>query len=1395
MVSRVRDPPRLSAGNLPSCALRAGLPLPAPSAAQKDAASKQPTDSSLSSGSSLQQEEEKASADALERQRLYEAALARAAAAEEEAAAAAQARADALKRAAQERAAAAALVAPPPPPPDLISGAAPTDLRIWCPSNFNRWRDQFLLVLQRYSLTDHVLRDASDSSPDWDRMNSVVKSWVLGTLTDDIAEAISSHGTARAAWLAVEKMFLGNSEARSIQLETKFRNFVQGDLSVTEYCRRLKKMADDLSALGEVITDRTLVLNVIRGLNDRFAQARDDLLLEEITLENRPSAPAAALTAQTKNQAPDSSQQPASGSGGGNSKSSNRRSKRGDNNGGNGGGHKSSGAPSQQSGGAGGAKLAAPPSTPWPTYYNPWTGTIQMWPGPRPPLAPLPRPPQQQQQQAFVAQQQPAAAPNAAQQWGAQALYNPMVGLPPAWDQQSLAANFSTATLNPPPSQDWYFDSGATSHMTSSSTHLSHSTFPRCNSSGPLYPLRLPSAHSLVAKTASPLWHRRLAILFGATVKAVQCDNGTEFDNLSSHTFLLTRGIHLRLHASAYWAEALSTATSFLNILPTKTLSFSTPHFALFGKPSPYDHLRAIPLTIKDTAALTFPRIGPATFDFLDASDSVSVPIGPHKFLPAGTGASIPVAPSTAGGTPSLPTAGPPDRSLGARALHPTCAACLGVLVALLRATHGHINPFRATRGTGLLRATRSHVTFRAMRDTGLLRATRGHGRLRLSDSCVLSPASRWTLPGLGPDAYISECVRFPARLPSTCGCTGAGPAPPVPAASMLPPAAPPVIPAAAPVPSPAAVPRGAVAHAMATRGKTGFRVPARVPGQLYHTASLSPVPKTLPAMEEEHDALLKNHTWELVPRPAGANVVTGKWIFKHKFNADGSLERYKARWVLRGFTQRPGPVHQLDVKNAFLHGTLTETCKPCSTPVDTNPKVAAADGSPVVDPSDFRSLAGALQYLTFTRPDIAYAVQQVCLHMHDPREPHLAALKRILRYVRGTLDLGLMLRPSSSSDLLVYTDADWAGCPDIRQSTSGYAVFLGDNLISWSSKCQNTQSIAQWPMEWQRPLGCVSFFRSFILRFRVAIGDLRVLHVPTSSQYADLFTKGLPSSLPLGSVAALDTRRRAFIWAGTDKVCGAQYSSWARWARQHVNLATLEGDMDGGHWASLRSLLPLYRTLTTVQVGSGTATSFWDDAWLRAEPLAELLPALHSHAVRPNASVHEVLRGGLEGHLQQRITRVGLTDKEKLESWLEGFHLPGGEDEQTCMLQGARGELRTSLLYRSLMAAAGTPCPHAHFVVQFFVWLLIQDRIQCKANLLKKSVVQTYECELCHGGEETTDHIIFGCPTARSFYLPRPPAVPEAHYSVFIFLCCWRIWKHRNEVVFRAEEPRYFAC
>ena len=443
------------------------------------------------------------------------------------------------------------------------------------------------------------------------------------------------------------------------------------------------------------------------------------------------------------------------------------------------------------------------------------------------------------------------------------------------------------------------------------------------------------------------------------------------------------------------------------------------------------------------------------------------------------------------------------------------------------------------------------------------------------------------------------------------------------------------------------------------------------------------------------------------MPHPPGVNVVTGKWIYRHKLLADGSLDRYKARWVLQGFTQRPSvdydetfspvvkpaivrvvlslalsqnwPIHQLDVKNTFLHGTLTETVycvqpsgfvdSSCSdfvcrlnkslyglkqaprawhhrfashlvslgfvetksdtslflyrrgpdtaylllyvddivltassagflkhiiaafqrefammdmgqmhhflgisvtrsadglflsqrsTPVDLHSKLSA-DGPLVSNATQYRSLAGALQYLTFTRPDIAFAVQQICLYMHDPREPHLAALKRILRYLQGTLSLGLTMRRSSPAGLIVYTDADWAGCPDTRRSTSGYAVFLGDNLVSWSSKRQHMVSRSSAEAEYRVVANGVAeatWLRQLLLELRhpprratlvycdnisvvylsgnpvqhqrtkhveidlhfvrekVALGHVWVLHVPTTSQYADIFTKGLPTSL-----------------------------------------------------------------------------------------------------------------------------------------------------------------------------------------------------------------------------------------------------------------------------------------
>lgn len=233
--------------------------------------------------------------------------------------------------------------------------------------------------------------------------------------------------------------------------------------------------------------------------------------------------------------------------------------------------------------------------------------------------------------------------------------------------------------------------------------------------------------------------------------------------------------------------------------------------------------------------------------------------------------------------------------------------------------------------------------------------------------------------------------------------------------------------------------------------------------------------------------------------------------------------------------------------------------CKPCTTPVDLKSKLAADDGKPLSNPTEYRSLAGALQYLTFTRPDISFAVQQICLFMHDPRESHFKALHRVLRYLKGTLSHGLQLLKNQNMKLTVYSDADWAGCPNTRRSTSGYCLYLGDNLISWSAKRQSTVSRSSAEAEYKGVANAVvesCGIRNLLLemncplkqatvvfcdnvsavylstnpvqhqrtkhieidihfvREKVQMGEVRVLHIPAAMQYADIFTKGLPSSL-----------------------------------------------------------------------------------------------------------------------------------------------------------------------------------------------------------------------------------------------------------------------------------------
>lgn len=235
------------------------------------------------------------------------------------------------------------------------------------------------------------------------------------------------------------------------------------------------------------------------------------------------------------------------------------------------------------------------------------------------------------------------------------------------------------------------------------------------------------------------------------------------------------------------------------------------------------------------------------------------------------------------------------------------------------------------------------------------------------------------------------------------------------------------------------------------------------------------------------------------------------------------------------------------------------DECKTVATPVDLKSKLLADEGELIPNPTEYHSLARALQYLTFTRPDISYAVHQICLYMHAPRQPHLHALKRIIRYLKGTKAQGLQLFKGTDNNMTAYSDADWGGCPDTRRSTSGYCVYLGANLISWSSKRQPTVSRSSAEAEYKGVANTVAetcYIRNLLLelgltitsatlvycdnissvylannpvkhqrtkhieldihfvREKVAMGQVKVFHILSSLQYADIFTKGLPTSL-----------------------------------------------------------------------------------------------------------------------------------------------------------------------------------------------------------------------------------------------------------------------------------------
>lgn len=386
-------------------------------------------------------------------------------------------------------------------------------------------------------------------------------------------------------------------------------------------------------------------------------------------------------------------------------------------------------------------------------------------------------------------------------------------------------------------------------------------------------------------------------------------------------------------------------------------------------------------------------------------------------------------------------------------------------------------------------------------------------------------------------------------------------------------------------------------------------------------------------AMDDEYNSLITNHTWDLVEPPADQKVIDNRWVFKIKHNTNGTIDRYKARLVIRGFTQQYGidyeetfsPVvkftsirsilsmaamnkmmlKQFDIKTAFLYGDLNENifmkqpvgyddnsgrvcklkkslyglkqasrcwnqkftsfiqqfdfkasnsdpcvfirhkgnikmiiaiyvddgliaandkneidlvisylknnfevkvldvkcflgiqveqfedgsiriyqeayakkilqrfnmtdCKTVSTPADCGQNLGDFCDDETDTNFPYREAIGSLMYLAIgTRPDICYAVGVVSRYMEQPSTVHVKAVKRIFKYIKGSINVGILYKSTDSFDFIGYSDADFAGDNDTRRSTSGYTFHLGSGVISWASMRQQSVSTSSTESEY----------------------------------------------------------------------------------------------------------------------------------------------------------------------------------------------------------------------------------------------------------------------------------------------------------------------------------------
>ncbi|XP_033144322.1 uncharacterized protein LOC103859022 isoform X1 [Brassica rapa] len=679
------------------------------------------------------------------------------------------------------------------------------------------------------------------------------------------------------------------------------------------------------------------------------------------------------------------------------------------------------------------------------------------------------------------------------------------------------------------------------------------------------------------------------------------------------HRHVVETGLTLLTHASMpkkYWTYAFSTATYLINRLPTPVLDMDTPLHKLFGTQPNYTKTRVY-------GCLCFPWLRPYTNNKLEDRSTPCVFIGysssqsAYLCLQVNTGR-IYVSrhvkfdettfPFTKLPTPPL-TPQPPENPQSHQSPPFTTVPLPEPPLVQQTGTSSSVPHLsdQVNSTTPSIGVTNSdHVS--------AVIPTCSASHHEESASTSTESQSRDQHTHSSPSHSAQEANQQRSSSTSTSSSSSQPPPPPPPAAENR--------------------------HSMVTRRKNQIAKPN--PKYNYSavlSSSRLAEPNTVAqalkdkvwrgSMSTEIDAFARNGTYSLVPRQPHQNVVGCRWLYKNKYNADGSHRNSKSRLVAKGYNQEFGrdyietfspvvksttlrlvldiavsnswPIKQLDVNNAFLQGTLTEevymdqppgfvdadkpdhvcrlhkavyglkqaprawyielrtfllslgfqnslsdtslftlqngshhiyllvyvddivvtgntvsgierilnllaerfsvkdaedlnyflgieahrtktglhlcqrkyildllhkydmtNAKPVTTPMASSPKLQLNSGVSLSDPTKYRRLIGSLQYLQFTRLDIAFAVNKLSQFMHLPTEDHWQAAKRILRYLAGTPSHGIFFSASNKLVLQGYSDADWGGDSDDYVSTNSYVVYLGKHPVSWSSKKQN---------------------------------------------------------------------------------------------------------------------------------------------------------------------------------------------------------------------------------------------------------------------------------------------------------------------------------------------------